>query len=132
MARTHVCVWLDHSKATVFELAATGDDFEVGSHDELQRVLSRAGDSSPDAAGMPIDYFKRIAAALNLAILIVGPDTTRNEFAGYIVEHESLLRSRISDIEAMDGPTPDDVARSARKFFRVPDRMHAPVHNGGS
>lgn len=126
MARTHVCVWLDHSQAKIFELAATGDDFEVGSNDELQRLLRRSGDSSPDAASTPIDYFREIAAELKpyRAILIVGPDTARNEFAGYIVEHESLLRSRILGIEAMDGPTPNDVARSARKFFRVPDRMH--------
>ena len=58
------------------------------------------------------------------AILIVGPGTARNEFAGYLVEHDAKLRSRIWGIEAMDHPTQPQLLAAARKYFRAADRMH--------
>jgi hypothetical protein len=125
MARNHCCVWLNHQESKVFELAPNGvDTFQVQDR-EPHRVRRGSDRTGQGGISTSIAYFSEIAAALKpyKAVLIVGTDTARNEFAGYLVEHETLLRSRIWGVEAMDHPTPDDIALSAHKFFRVPDRM---------
>jgi stalled ribosome rescue protein Dom34 len=127
MAHSHACVWLDHREARVFGLSE--DEFdaaEIRDHHSPKHIHRKADHVGLGKAAPSKEFFAEIVAALQTyrAILIVGPGTARNELAGYIVEHDAKLRSRIWGIEAMDHPTPPQLLAAARKYFRAADRMH--------
>lgn len=127
MAHNHVCVWLDHREAKIFALTGdTVDEIDVHNHASPQHIHRKADHIGEGKAHTPELYFSEIAEALKpyRAILIAGPGTARNEFAGYLVEHEPALRARIWGIEPMDHPTAGELVAAARKFFRAADRMH--------
>ena len=127
MAHSHACVWIDHREARIFGLSE--DEFdatEIRDHHSPKHIHRKADHVGLGKAGPPQEFFAEIAEALQpyRAILIVGPGTARNEFAGYLVEHDAKLRSRIWGIEAMDHPTQPQLLAAARKYFRAADRMH--------
>ena len=127
MAHSHACIWLDHREAKIFGISE--DDFdatEIRDHRSAKHIHRKADHVGLGKAGPPREYFAELAQALQpyRAILIVGPGTARNEFAGYLVEHDAKIRSRIWGIEAMDHPTPPQLLAAARKYFRAADRMH--------
>jgi stalled ribosome rescue protein Dom34 len=128
MAHYHACVWLDHREAKIFGIS--DEDFdatEIRDHYSPKHIHRKADHIGEGKAEPSMPYFAAIAEALQpyRAILIVGPGTTRNEFAGYLVEHEAKLRSRVWGIEPMDHPTPGELVAAARKYFRAADRMHS-------
>ena len=127
MALNHVCVWLDHREAKIFALSSSGfEAFEVENHEHPHHIHRKADHIGEGKLVPPMTYFNEVAAALRpyKAILIVGPGTARNEFAGHLVENEAALRSRIWGIEPMDHPTSGEIVAAARKFFRAAGRMH--------
>lgn len=127
MAQNHVCVWLDHREAEIFALSSSGlEAFEVENHEHPHHIHRRADHVGEGKLAPPTPYFSEVAAALKpyRAILIFGPGTARNEFAGYLIENEATLRSRIWGIESMDHPTPGEIVAAARKFFHAAGRMH--------
>jgi stalled ribosome rescue protein Dom34 len=127
MTHSHACVWLDHREAKIFGLSADEfDETEIRDQHSPRHIHRKADHVGLGKADPPKAYFAEIAEALQpyRAILIVGPGTARNEFAGYLVEHDAKIRSRIWGIEAMDHPTPLQLIAAARKYFRATDRMH--------
>jgi stalled ribosome rescue protein Dom34 len=126
MAHSHACVWLDHREAKIFGISEDEfDETEVRDHHSPKHVHRKADHVGLGKAKLPSDYFAEIALALQpyRAILIVGPGTARNELAGYLVEHDAKLGSRIWGIEAMDHPTTPQLLAAARKYFRAAGRM---------
>ena len=127
MSHSHACVWLDHREARIFGIDADAfDETAIRDHHSPKHIHRKADHVGLGKADPPLAYFAEIAAALlpYRAILIAGPGTARNEFAGYLVEHDARLRSRVWGIEAMDHPTRPQIVAAARKYFRVADRMH--------
>jgi stalled ribosome rescue protein Dom34 len=127
MTHYHACVWLDHREARIFGLSDDDfDEHEIRDRQSPAHIHRKADHVGQGKAGATDAYFAQIAEALRSyrAILIVGPGTARNEFAGYLVEHDAKLRARIWGIEAMDHPTGPELIAAARKYFRAADRMH--------
>ena len=127
MAYTHACVWIDHREAKIFGISEDEvDEIEIRDHHSPRHIHRKADHVGLGKAESPAHYFAEIAAALRpyRAVLIVGPGTARNEFAGYLVEHDARLRARIWGIEAMDHPTEPQLIALARKYFHAADRMH--------
>ena len=127
MTHSHACLWLDHREAKIFGISDSDfDETDIHDHRSPRHIHRKADHVGLGKVGPTDAFFAEIAEALQpyRAILIVGPGTTRNEFAGYVVEHDAKLRSRIWGIEAMDHPTGPELIAAARKYFRAADRMH--------
>jgi stalled ribosome rescue protein Dom34 len=127
MTHYHVCVWIDHHEAKVFGISKDDfDETDIREHDAPRHIHRKADHVGLGKTGPSTAFFAEIAEALHpyKAILIVGPGTARSEFAGYLVEHEPKLRSRVWGIEPMDHPTRGELIAVARKHFRAADRMH--------
>jgi len=126
MAHSHACVWLDHRVARIFGLDEEFEEIDIRDQQSPKHIHLKADHIGKGKSAPSIDYFAEIAKALEpyRAILIVGPGTARNEFAGYLIEHDSRLRSRVWGIEAMDHPTAAQIVAAAKKYFRAADRMH--------
>jgi stalled ribosome rescue protein Dom34 len=127
MAHYHACVWLDHREAKIFGISeAEFDETEVSDTTSPSHIHRKADHVGMGKVGASLDFFAEIAAELlpYKAILITGPGTARNEFAGFLTEHHPKLAQRVWGIEPMDHPTRGQLIAAARKYFRAADRMH--------
>ncbi len=114
MAR-HAVVWLDHEEAEVIPLVRQGWTEWALSPDE-QRVSARAG---PGSLGDG-HYFDEIVAALKGAarILIVGPGPAKHQLMRHLSTSDPETMGRVAGVESMDRPSPDEILKLAREFFR--------------
>ena len=126
MTHYHACVWLDHREARIFGLNESDfDETDIRDTHSPHHIHRKADHLGMGKSGVPTEFFAAIVEALRpyKAILITGPGTAKNEFAGYLVQHEAKLRARIWGIEPMDHPTGPELIAAARKYFRAADRM---------
>jgi hypothetical protein len=128
MTKYHVCVWIDHAHARLFELGArdvTAAHLEDnGPVHHIHRKADHVGLGSVPAR---TEFLAEIAGRLDgaRAILILGPGRARNELAGYLNDRDPKLAKAIWGIEASDHPTDAQIIAQARRFFEAADRMHA-------
>ena len=124
----HVCVWIDHAEARIYEI---NRDFEapkvVSDHSPIHHIHRKADHVGMGTVPASPDYLAEVAKALAAAkaILICGPGKARTELAGYLNEHAPTVAKRVWGIEPMDHPTDREMLAAARKYFRGADRMHA-------
>jgi stalled ribosome rescue protein Dom34 len=127
MAHYHACVWLDHREAKIFGLSEDDfDETEISDTASSPHIHRKADHVGVGKVGVSPTFLGEVAALLEpyKAILIAGPGTARNEFAGFLNEHHPKLAQRVWGIEAMDHPTRGELIAAARKYFRAADRMH--------
>ena len=70
------------------------------------------------------EFFEEILAALEPveSWTIAGPDSTRHDLEKYLDGHAEELRGKLLGVEAMDQPSPSDLAARARAFAAAVER----------
>lgn len=129
MSHYHAVVWIDHQKATAWQLTATEQsNTVVHAHDQHQRVHSRKSTHGGHKSPADHKFFEEVAHALDGVheILIIGPAQTKQEFAAYLKDKHPQLGRAIVAVESADHPTDGEVLAYARKHFKAIDRMFSP------
>jgi stalled ribosome rescue protein Dom34 len=127
MARSHVCVWIDHREARIFGVGVAPSEEEVlresGPYHRIHRKADQVGQGKepPDNA-----FLGEVATALSdaRALLLTGPGTAKTELAGYLRRHHPATAEKIWGVEAIDHPTDREIVKAARQFFAKADGMH--------
>ena len=127
MAHYHGCVWIDHREAKVFAVGQAEIESEtIRDRDAAKHIHRKADHIGLGKASVDQGFMQEVAEALKpfKAILIAGPGTARNEFAGFLAEQHPAVSRRVWGIEPMDHPSEGQLIAAARKYFRAADRMH--------
>lgn len=124
---SHVCVWIDHREARVFEIGL--DDASVVSisdPDASHHIHRRADHVHLGKATVDHGFMDEVAKLLKgaRAILIAGPGQARTQLAGYLNDRYPEIAKRVWGIEPMDHPSDAQIVAAARKYFYAADRMH--------
>ena len=85
MTHYYACVWLDHRGAKIFGISDSDfDETDIRDHHSPKHIHRKADHVGLGKVGPTDAFFAEIAEVLQpyRAILVVGPGTTRNEFAG--------------------------------------------------
>ena len=128
MTKYHVCVWIDHLQAKIFEID-THDVAKRTVHDHrpVHHLHRKADHVGLGQVTMEPELLEAVAAALKgaRAILIVGPGNAHKFLAGYLHEQHPALARNIWGLHASDHPSDAQIVAQAREFFEAADRMHA-------
>ena len=123
----HVCVWVDHQTAKLFEL--TAHDAVVGKVDDtrpphhIHRSANHVGlGTVPLDPEMMAEIGDRLGDAK--AILLVGPGKAKFELQNYLQLHAPAVAEKIWGVEPSDHPTEPQLIAWARSWFKAQDRMH--------
>ena len=113
----HGVAWIDRHEARLFLLK--GDGSTPGEPDHR---IHRQKDSGPVRDDR--EFFEEILAALEPveSWTIAGPDSTRHDLEKYLDGHAEELRGKLLGVEAMDQPSPSDLAARARAFAAAVER----------
>ena len=118
----HAIVWIDHSVAKVFFVAAAKvDQLTVQTHATGHHLEHRANITGSGHRGVDRDFFERVAEALAHAglLLITGPAHAKLELKNYLAEHHPDLSRRVAAVETVDHPSDNQLVALARNFFHV-------------
>ena len=127
MSHYHAIVWIDHLKASVWQLTET----------EQQHIVVHApnrpshGDDGKhtkahhEVADYP--FFDDVAKALAgiHEVLVIGPAQTKHDFVTYLGKKHATLASLVVAVETADHPSDKQIVAYARKHFPALDRMRS-------
>ncbi|MGA2777800.1 MAG: translational machinery protein [Steroidobacteraceae bacterium] len=125
MSHYHAVVWIDHLKASIWQVTATDQQHSVvhahshhghgdeGKHTKAHHELA------------DYRFFDETAKALAGAheILVIGPAQTKHDFVAYLTQKHAALAKLIVAVETADHPTDKQIVAYARKHFSVLDKM---------
>ncbi len=126
MNRFHAVVWLDHATAKIFHFDAHAFETQtVHSAHAGEHIHHKAGAIGAGHAGEDPKFFGAVATALKDAqeILVTGPGHTKGAFKKHLDAHAPALAKKIVAVENSDHPTDGEIVGSARKHFKIIDRM---------
>lgn len=127
MSYQHAIVWMDRRQAKVIDFSV--DDQHtytiVNEHDPRETTHQGEGHGAGDAAHDRA-FFDEVWATARDAkeILIVGPAQTKLEFRKHVEHAHSQEAGRIVGVEGMDHPTPGELLKHARHYFKKYDQVH--------
>jgi stalled ribosome rescue protein Dom34 len=127
MSHYHAIVWIDHQKASTWQLTET----------EQQRIVVHAphrhghGDDGKhtkahhEVADYP--FFDEVAKSLagSHEILVIGPAQTKHDFVSYLGKKHAALASLVVAVEIADHPSDKQIVAYARLHFPALDRMRS-------
>jgi stalled ribosome rescue protein Dom34 len=97
MSHYHAVVWIDHQRATAWQLTSTEQTSTViHAHGQHQRVHSRKSTHGGHKAAADQQFFDEVARTLEGVheILVIGPAQTKQEFVSYLrSKHPQLGRA---------------------------------------
>ncbi|HMD73458.1 MAG TPA: hypothetical protein VKG05_06325 [Steroidobacteraceae bacterium] len=125
MSHYHAIVWIDHQKASIWQLTETEQQHSIVRAPHLQ---ARADDGKHtkahhEAADYP--FFDEVAKSLTGAheILVIGPAQTKHDFVSYLGKKHAALAGLIVAVETADHPSDKQILAYARLHFPALDRM---------
>jgi stalled ribosome rescue protein Dom34 len=123
----HVCVWIDHREAKIFELTA-GDVHTTRVEDgrPAHHLHRRANHIGLGTIAVDEPMLDEVAERLRTAkgILIVGPGKAKSVLRSYLEDHHPEISRNVWDVQASDHPTDAQLVATARAWFRAQGRMH--------
>ena len=123
----HVCVWLDHSGARLFQITAHEAESTSVEDTRPPHHLHRSADHlGLGKVPMQPQLLAQLAEKLQdaQAILRAGPGQAKFELQNYLQRHFPAVAARIWGVEPSDHPTDAQIVAWARSWFRAQDRMH--------
>ncbi len=123
----HVCVWIDHREAKIFELTstdvATSHVNDGRPHHHVHRKADHVGQGKVE---MDHEMLSAVAAKLKpaKAILIVGLGLAKTELKSWLDKHNPDIAKNVWDVQSSDHPTDAQVVAAARSWFHAQDKMH--------
>ncbi|MBI1245778.1 MAG: translational machinery protein [Alphaproteobacteria bacterium] len=126
MNHFHAVVWLDHAVARIFHFDAHAYESKiVHSAHAGEHLHHKSGSVGPGHAADDPKFFAAVADALKDAqeILVTGPGGTKGALMKHLEKHAAALAKRVVAVENADHPTDGEIVGSARKHFKVIDRM---------
>jgi stalled ribosome rescue protein Dom34 len=120
----HVAVWLDHTEAHLYEIAR--DSFQrstIKAHGDA-RQHHKAGSIGDGRHASNEAFYHAVAAGLAGAreIYLCGPGMAKTEFQKHAERHDPGVVGRIVKVESCDHPSDNQIAASARRFFKAFER----------
>ncbi len=123
----HVCVWLDHTSAKLFQIGAHGVEPTVLDDSRPPHHIHRSADHvGLGKVAMDPQMLAAIGTQLEDAgaILLAGPGQAKFELENYLQLHFPALATRVWGVETSDHPTDPQIVAWARDWFKAQDRMH--------
>lgn len=123
----HVCVWLDHSNAKLFQITARDT---VVDHVEDSRPPHHIHRSADHLGHGKVHTDPRMMAEIGerlhdaKAILLAGPGQAKLDLRSYLETHSPAVAGRIWGVEPSDHPTDPQIVAWARHWFKAQDGMH--------
>lgn len=123
----HVCVWLDHSNAKLFQITAHDT---VVDHVEDSRPPHHIHRSADHLGHGKVHTDPRMMAEIGerlhdaKAILLAGPGQAKLDLRSYLETHSPAVAGRIWGVEPSDHPTDPQIVAWARHWFKAQDGMH--------
>jgi stalled ribosome rescue protein Dom34 len=125
MSHYHAVVWIDHQKASTWQLTETEQQHTVvhAHNRQSHRDDGKHTKAHHEAADYP--FFDEVAKALAGAheILVIGPAQTKHDFVTYLGTKHAALAKLVVAVETADHPTDKQIVAYARKHFPALDRM---------
>jgi stalled ribosome rescue protein Dom34 len=125
MSHYHAIVWIDHQKASIWQLTETEQQHSVV-HAPSRHSHADDGKHTKahhEAADYP--FFDEVANRLAGVheILVIGPAQTKHDFVTYLGRKHAALASLVVAVETADHPSDKQIVAYARKHFPALDRM---------
>ncbi len=125
MSHYHAVVWIDHLKASTWQLTETEQQHSVvhAHHHQSHRDDGKHTKAHHEVADYP--FFEEVAKSLAGAreILLIGPAQTKHDFMTYLGAKHAALAKLVVAVETADHPTDKQILAYARKHFPALDRM---------
>lgn len=130
MNHHHAIVWIDHHEAKVFFVEAHDvEKIKVLPDHAHSRV--HLGGTADKGKKLKEDqgYYHHVVEALKDAaeILVVGPAQAKLELVKHISKHDHNMLGRIVGVESVDHPSDGQIAKYARNYFKIADKMLSQV-----
>jgi stalled ribosome rescue protein Dom34 len=125
MSHYHAVVWIDHQKASAWQVTVTEQQHTVVHAHRHQAYSDGGKHSGAHREVADREFFDEVAKALAGAreILVLGPAQTKNEFVAYLREKHAPLAKLVVAVETTDHPSDKQIIAYARKHFPGLDRM---------
>jgi len=121
-AHYYAIVWIDHKAAEIFRVTAIDQSkLIVNSHTSLQSLHRRPHTNGIGHDPVDLDYFGRIASALNHVggILLAGPGAARFDLARYLGHARPDLAAHTHEIATPGHPGDAALVALAREQFHL-------------
>jgi stalled ribosome rescue protein Dom34 len=118
MTSHHYIVWIDSNEARILRVE-NGLQPESTIRAPVAQIVPTLPTGNDGSAGDPSAFFHQVARALDTAdeILIVGPSTTKGEFAKYLHKNDHAFDPRILGVETIEHPSASQLAGYAKLYF---------------
>lgn len=123
----HICVWLDHSGAKLFQIGAHEAELTNIEDSRPRHHIHRSADHlGLGKVSVDPQMLAEVAAQLQnaTAILLAGPGQAKLELENYLQLHFPAVAARVWGVEPSDHPTDAQIVAWARSWFKAQDRMH--------
>ncbi len=125
MSHYHAIVWIDHQKASTWQLTETEQQHSVvhAPHHHSHADDGKHTKAHHEAADYR--FFDEVAKSLAGAheILVIGPAQTKHDFVSYLGKKHAALASLVVAVETADHPSDKQILAYARLHFPALDRM---------
>ena len=117
-------VWIDKEEARIYHVRnGAFDQLRINApshhvHRHPRRELTAEKNHPDDLRHLFADVARLLSGAER--ILIMGPSTTKAQFARYLRENAPQLERCILGVESADHPTDSQLVAYARRYFRAP------------
>lgn len=130
MGHKHAIVWIDHHEAKIFYVESHEVEkiHVLPEHPHSRVHLGGSADKGKKLKEDP-HYYHNVVEALKDAaeVLVVGPAQAKLELMKHIASHDSKMLSKIVGVESVDHPSDGQIAKYARDYFKIADRMISQV-----
>ncbi|MGA2709577.1 MAG: translational machinery protein [Steroidobacteraceae bacterium] len=125
MSHYHAVVWIDHQKASAWQLTETEQQHAVVHAHHHQAYADGGKHTGAHREVADHQFFDEVAKSLAGAreILVLGPAQTKHEFVAYLGEKHAPLAKLVVAVETADHPSDKQIIAYARKHFPALDRM---------
>jgi stalled ribosome rescue protein Dom34 len=125
----HAVVWIDHKRARIFHFNVDEADMTVVRPDHAVRDVHHGAKRTGHRITEDRAFFEEVAKAVADAgaILVVGPANEKNDFAKFLAEKHSAIRTHVEGVESANHPTDGELLDFARRYVKAADRMRPQV-----
>lgn len=127
MSHYHAIVWIDHQKASTWQLTETEQQHSVVHAPHHQGHADDGKHTKAHHEAADYRFFDEVAKSLAGAheILVIGPAQTKHDFVSYLGKKHAALASLVVAVETADHPSDKQILAYARLHFPALDRMRS-------
>ncbi len=124
MSYQHAVVWMDHREAKVIDFTFDEQHAHAIVNEHAPRHVHNKKGPGHDAHDH--EFFDAIVHQLGSAglVLLVGPGASKGELKKYLEAKHPKDAARIVGVETMDHPTPGELLKHARAYFKRYDQLN--------